>query len=139
LVYPAAEKGVEGAMTLPDHPEQRCYGVVVGARRSGFDDLWHWMRGRSMDNRGRSARDVDLDTAELAQFGAVVLLIVGVTLIVLGRQRLIAEWLALGSGLPLAVAAVIVFWKAFGWKVAATQRVRDRRAASAEQEAGDAE
>ena len=51
-----------------------------------------------MDDRQRSGREVDFDTAELAQIGAVVLIIVSVTLIVLGQQRVIAKWLALGLG-----------------------------------------
>jgi hypothetical protein len=90
-----------------------------------------------MNDRERPAREVDFDTAELAQIGAVVLIIVSVTLIVLGQQGVIAEWLALGSGAPVAVAAVVLFWKTCVWQTDARQRERDRRAAAAEQEAGD--
>jgi hypothetical protein len=90
-----------------------------------------------MSDRKRPAREVDFDTAELAQMGAVVLIIVSVTLIALGQQHVIAEWLALGSGAPVAVIAVVLFWKTCVWQTDAKQRMRDRRAAAAEQAAGD--
>jgi NADH:ubiquinone oxidoreductase subunit 6 (subunit J) len=92
-----------------------------------------------MSDRDRPAREIDFDTAELAQLGAVVLIMVSVMMIVLGQQRVIAEWLALGSGAPVAVVAVVLFWKTCVWQTDAKQRMRDRRAATSEQEAGDAD
>jgi hypothetical protein len=65
---------------------------------------------------GSARRQPDLGTAQLAQYGAVVVIIVGIALLILGYQHVIAVWLSLLLGIPVVVAGGALLVKAYGWE-----------------------
>lgn len=80
-----------------------------------------------------STANADLGTAQLMQYAAVGLVIAGVALLVMGHEGVLANWIAVVTGLPLIGASGALFWKGNGREAAANQLLKAEREAATAQ------
>jgi hypothetical protein len=75
-------------------------------------------------------------TAELLQLAAVVVIIAGIALFILGHQGVITQWLAIVLGAPVCAAGVLLLLRGYGRATAANEALKAERAAAPPERTG---